>query len=208
MEFWGQSKLKQLRKITATLGLPGAVSLLSLVSAWSAIYFLLSDNPKLTVVFATAAFMLDILDGQLARRLNRASAFGRTLDSLVDLVNYSVLAGLATQHYLLPGALGFGISALIVALGVVRLALFTVTGYEEHEDRLYYTGVVTPHLSLAVLLIFLVNHFWVIPQWLVALILGVLALGQVSTIRTRKTCVLGFWIPVSIALMIGALLWL
>lgn len=200
--------MNQIKLVANNLGLAGLVSMLSLLAAWSAIYFVLQKDAKLTVVFSVVAFLLDIVDGQIARRLNKDSAFGRTLDSLVDLVNYSVLAGLATQLMLVDSALGFFTAFLIVAFGVIRLALFTVNGFDVKEEKLYYRGVVTPHLTLAVSVLYLINHFFTIEQWLIALVLSILAIGQVSTIRTRKTGVLIFWIPVSLLLVVGALVWL
>lgn len=200
--------MKQIRYVAKTVGLAGAVSMLSLLSAWTAIYFAIANQPKLTVLFSVLAFQFDILDGQIARRLGKDSQFGRVLDSLVDLVNYSVLAGLATQRFLLPNAFGFAIAFLIVAFGVIRLALFTVDGYVHAEDKLYYSGVVTPHITLAISLIFLVKHFAPIPELLIGGILALLAVGQISTIKTRKTGVLIFWIPVSLLILAGSLIWL
>ncbi|MCF8546503.1 MAG: CDP-alcohol phosphatidyltransferase family protein [Microbacteriaceae bacterium] len=200
--------MKRLRLIATHVGWAGTVTLLSLLAAWSAIAFLLDSNVRLAIVFAVVAFLLDIADGFLARKLGTTSEFGRLLDSMVDAVNYSMLAALVAERVLLPGVLGFVVGFLILACGILRLVLFTMNGFEEEGNRLYYVGVITPHLTLAVALTYLVTRFVEVPDLVVAATLGAIALAQLSTIRTRKTGVLVFWIPASIATAIGALLWL
>jgi CDP-diacylglycerol--serine O-phosphatidyltransferase len=200
--------VKRLRLIATHVGWAGSVTLLSLLAAWSAIAFLLDSNVRLAIVFAVVAFLLDIADGFLARKLGATSEFGRLLDSMVDAVNYSMLAALVAERVLLPGVLGFVVGFLILACGILRLVLFTMNGFEEEGNRLYYVGVITPHLTLAVALTYLVTRFVEVPDLVVGATLGAIALAQLSTLRTRKTGVLVFWIPASIATAIGALLWL
>lgn len=200
--------MKRLNLLASHLGWAGAVTILSLLSAWTAIAFLLEGNLRLCIVFAVVAFLLDILDGTLARRLGTASDFGRLLDSMVDAINYSLLAALVTERVLLPGPIGFAVGFLILACGILRLVLFTINGFEEDKDRLYYVGVITPHLTLTATLLYMTNAFVPLPAVLIAMVLTVVALAQLSTIRTRKTGVLIFWIPASIAIGAGALLWL
>ena len=76
---------------------------------------------------APAAFVLDVLDGRIARARHQHSALGRELDSLSDVISF----GMA------PAALGFAAglqggwdaAALIyfVCCGVSRLARYNVT---------------------------------------------------------------------------------
>jgi len=201
--------VNHIRLLAKTIGWAGAVSLLSLLAAWTAISCLLAHETRLAVVFSVSAFLLDILDGFLARKLGTDSAFGRNLDSMVDAVNYSLVAALATQLVLLPNSvLGFVVAFLILACGILRLVWFNVNGFATEGDKLYYTGVVTPHLTLAVTAIYVANHFVNLNEWIIAGILTVLALAQLSTIRTLKTGVLIFWIPASVAIAVGAWIWL
>jgi phosphatidylserine synthase len=127
---------------------------------------------------------------------------------MVDAINYSLLAALVTERLLIPNSFGFFIGFLILACGILRLVLFTIKGFQEEGSKLYYTGIVTPHLSLAVALIFLVSKVVEVPVFVSGFILIVLALGQLSTLKTLKTGVLLFWIPASVFLAIGSFLWL
>lgn len=200
--------MNHIRGIAKQVGWAGLVTILSLLSAWTSISFILSDNPKLAIIFSVLAFLLDSLDGFVARKLGTSSVFGTYFDSMVDAINYSVLAALVTEQVLLPGIAGYLIGFLILVFGILRLVLFTVNGFAKKDDKVYYVGVVTPHLTLATALIFFLSQVAEIPAWSIATVLGILAVLQLSTIKTRKTGVLLFWIPVSIAIAIGAVVWL
>lgn len=200
--------MNQIRLLAKEIGWAGSVTLLSLLSAWASIYFILEANAKLAIVFSVFAFLLDTFDGFIARRLGTSSEFGRYLDSMVDAINYSLLAALVTQRLLLPNIFGFFIGFLILACGILRLVLFTIKGFKEEGRKLYYTGIVTPHLSLAVALLFLVSKVVEVPAYVSGFLLIVLALGQLSTVKTLKTGVLLFWIPTSMLLAIGSFIWL
>ena len=78
-------------------------------------------------LLAPAAFVLDVLDGRVARSRHTNSPFGRELDSLADVISFGVA----------PAALGFAAGlrggwdwiALLyfVCCGVSRLARYNVT---------------------------------------------------------------------------------
>jgi len=207
-ESQGASFVKQIRLLAKEIGWAGTVTLLSLLSAWTSIYFILEGNARYAISFSVLAFLLDTLDGFLARKLGTASEFGRFFDSMVDAINYSLVAALVTERLLLPNIFGFLIGFLILACGILRLVLFTIKGFKEEGNRLYYTGIITPHLALAVALIFLISKMVTIPDYISALTLTGLAIGQLATFKTLKTGVLIFWIPVSLALAIGSFIWL
>lgn len=81
----------------------------------------------LAAALAPAAFILDVLDGRIARARHQHSALGRELDSLSDIISFGVA----------PAALGFAaglqggwdVAALVyfVCCGVSRLARYNVT---------------------------------------------------------------------------------
>ena len=97
---------------------------------------------------APAAFVLDVLDGRIARARHQHSALGRELDSLSDVISF----GMA------PAALGFAAglqggwdaAALIyfVCCGVSRLARYNVTAEKLAADESgkvkYFEGTPIP----------------------------------------------------------------
>ena len=96
---------------------------------------------------APAAFVLDVLDGRIARARKQHSVLGRELDSLADVISFGVA----------PAALGFAAgldggwdwAALIyfVCCGVSRLARYNVTAETLSEGGAkvrYFEGTPIP----------------------------------------------------------------
>lgn len=190
------------------IGLPGMISAVALLAAWAAILLLLNDSLKASVLCAIAAFFLDSLDGHVARKMNKTSEVGRQLDSMVDLVAYSVYAALVTSRVLLPGLEGAIVGYIIVLFGILRLIRFNADGYIEQSSKRYYRGIVVCHLSLAVIMFVLFSSFVDIPSYIITITLVTLSLLQLSHIKTRKTGMLPFWFGVAILLGFGAAIWL
>ncbi|MFM6980063.1 MAG: CDP-alcohol phosphatidyltransferase family protein [Micrococcales bacterium] len=199
--------MKRISFIAKTVGIPGAFTLASLFAAWSAITLLLLGNFRFAVICSVTAFLLDTVDGFLARKLGKVSEFGKQLDSMIDAINYSVLAALVSSQVLMPDVWGFLVGFVILACGILRLVLFNINGFVTEENKLYYVGVVTPHLTLATALLAFVNLVWATPEWVMAVILLTLGLAQLSTIKTRKSGAIIFWLPMSLLIAVGSLLW-
>ena len=96
---------------------------------------------------APAAFVLDVLDGRVARSRHTNSALGRELDSLADVISFGVapaaLAFAAGMHG------GWDWVALIyfVCCGVSRLARYNVTAESlsaGHDKVAYFEGTPIP----------------------------------------------------------------
>jgi CDP-diacylglycerol--serine O-phosphatidyltransferase len=129
----------------------GAVLLALLFTAsGDTVHFLIA------AALAPAAFILDVLDGRIARARHQHSALGRELDSLSDVISFGVA----------PAALGFAAglqggwdaAALVyfVCCGVSRLARYNVTAEKlsEGSDKMKYfegTPIPTSVLLTAVL---------------------------------------------------------
>lgn len=189
------------------IGPAGAVTILSIGASWAAISFLLTGQLKLSVLMALVAFVLDMVDGLVARRTGTASDFGRTLDSLADLLNYSVWSALAAALWITPGRWGWAVGGLIVIGGAVRLARFTVDGFDDGPIK-YYRGVVTPHLTLAAMVLLIAEGVSTVPTGVGGVVLAVLAVAQLMGFKMRKTGRQALWASLAIPLAIGAVLWL
>lgn len=205
--------MNRYKKIIQIIGWAGLTSFLSLGAAWSALVFILQHNFKFAVVFACAAFLLDATDGFLARKLGTVSEFGRQLDSMIDSINYSLFAAVFICQVLLPGTLGLVAGYTVLAFGILRLVLFNINGFYAEGDTKYYTGVVTPHLSLASLILYSVSKFtdwfnWAGSDVFIFALLIVLAVAQISTLKVRKTGALAFWIPATVAIGVCGFIWL
>jgi len=102
-----------------------------MAAIFEAMKFLVTDAPRdlyLAGLLVVAALVLDVLDGEVARRRHSASALGRELDSLADVISFGVAPALLVYKWVLyrfpvPGLI---VSFLYVACAAVRLARFNV----------------------------------------------------------------------------------
>ena len=76
---------------------------------------------------APAAFVLDVLDGRIARARNQHSTLGRELDSLADVISFGVAPAALGFAAGLTGGWDWAILIYFVCCGVSRLARFNVT---------------------------------------------------------------------------------
>lgn len=197
-------KLKPHHKLLPADYISLAVLLVSCIGIW----LLLSGEIKYAIFCGGIAFALDALDGYVARKLKQTSEFGRQMDSMIDIVNYPVFSALFIQQVLMPNIWGVLVGFFVIATAILRLINFTTNGFIKHNGKLYYRGLVVCHVSLITALLVLVTHFIEIPQFVVAIVLLIVASLQLSNIKTRKTGMLYFWLPVAIFIGVGALLWL
>lgn len=118
------------------------------------------DHAALAIVFAV---LFDGLDGRIARLTNTASAFGRELDSLADVITFgvapSLLAYLWGVRMVRPSGhpeidlrimhFGLVVCFLFLISGACRLARFNVTVNPKprnpgRPDRKYFVGMPIP----------------------------------------------------------------
>jgi CDP-diacylglycerol--serine O-phosphatidyltransferase len=160
------------------------------------------------------AWLLDNLDGRIARLTNTTSEFGVELDSIADFLSFGVAPAVlayAWGYGSTPGLekVGVAISFLFLVCGALRLARFNVmartssdafTGKTSKLDKRYFVGLPTP--GAAGLVAGLI-HFFPSPiaaqagtqrHWnslFLLAVMGSLALLMVSTLRYTKFVDLG-----------------
>ena len=191
-----------MRSFRSYVGPAGAISFVSLAASWLAIILLITHMPYLAIYSAVSAFFLDSLDCYVARKTNTESDFGRQLDSMLDFFNYSVFAALLYFLYVSSDMLGFFVGFLILLFGAFRLVRFNVEGMLAKKSNKYYEGVVVCMVSLAVVVIFLINKVTILPTIFSALVITSLSFLQASRIPVRKTNYYFLWAAVAVGLVI------
>lgn len=90
------------------------------------------------------AYLLDGLDGAVARLTNTCSQFGIEFDSLADVVSFGVAPALLSYAFALtPWGMWGGLAAgLFAVCGALRLARFNVQA--AGSDKGYFTGLPIP----------------------------------------------------------------
>ena len=120
--------------------LPNLCSLAGLVAALLGLYFAIRGINPAALVALLWALVCDWTDGRIARRMPGRTAeqreLGIQLDSLVDIVTFSVAPALLLlrvghlQPWYVPGAF------VVLAAGVIRLSYFNVFGpIDDHTNR-------------------------------------------------------------------------
>jgi CDP-diacylglycerol--serine O-phosphatidyltransferase len=87
----------------------------------------------IAAALAPLAFLLDVMDGKVARWRHQHSALGRELDSLADVVSFGVAPAALAYAAGLRGGWDMAILAYFVCCGVSRLARFNVTAEQLAE---------------------------------------------------------------------------
>lgn len=129
----------------------------------------LLNNAALAIGFA---WLLDGLDGRIARMTNATSDFGVELDSIADVITFGIAPAILAYTWCYgstPGLerLAWGVSFFFVVCGALRLARFNVmaraprfaSGASPKLDKRYFVGLPIP---AAAGLIAAITHF--IPQ--------------------------------------------
>jgi len=97
--------------------------------------------------FAPAAFAFDVLDGRIARWRQTASALGRELDSLADVISFGVAPATLAFACGMTGLWDALILVYFVCCGVSRLARYNVTAESlsgESGKVKYFEGTPIP----------------------------------------------------------------
>ncbi len=139
------------------LRLPDFFTLGNLLSGLIALAYTYQRAWNIVLIAMAVGALCDVLDGALARLLRSASAMGRELDSLADLITFGVVPAFALYHYIRPllGALPYHPEArylmlivpfLLPLLAAWRLARFNVES--RGGGDLFFSGMPTPFQGL------------------------------------------------------------
>lgn len=123
------------------------------------------------------AFIADALDGWVARKSKRKSAYGGDLDSLADIISFGVAPAVVAFTLGMRGGWDAVILIYFVACGIARLARFNVTADDlttESGKVSHFEGTPIPTSLSVVLVLFVAWRMHAVGD---ALWLGELRLG-------------------------------
>jgi len=124
------------------------------------------------------ALVFDVMDGRIARWRHRASAMGRELDSLADVISFGVAPACIAFAVGMTGLLDALVLLYFVACGISRLARYNVTAEAMSEETgkvQYFEGTPIPTSTLLVLLLVLLARLGRVEA---SLPLGIVSLGS------------------------------
>ena len=173
----------------------------SLFCSTYAIALVLSNGPDPSPeVMARACVLViwggvfDLLDGRVARAMNRYSDFGVQLDSIADVVGFGVAPALLAWVWKLQdyGFLGFSAVFAYVICAAFRLARFNVATTDASWTLSGHTQGLTTTMSggILVTLIWVANDYlldWlIVPDWVFGGFVFGLGLLMISSIPFRS----------------------
>jgi CDP-diacylglycerol--serine O-phosphatidyltransferase len=168
---------------------PNICSLIGLLSSIIGIYFSITGKYLYALIGVLWSVAFDWADGMIARNLKDRSddhrAIGVQLDSLIDIVSFSVFPAIFLLSYgrfnplFLPGAF------LIVAGGALRLSYFNVFGM---IDKKTYRGLALDNNVIILSFMFLFERFLSHQTFsvLIYAIMMILLILNLAPVRTYK----------------------
>ena len=169
--------------------IPGLMTLGNLFCGYACIVYTMRGEYAIAAPFIGFAFILDGLDGRIARMTGSEGAFGLEFDSLADMTSFGLAPALLAYSWgLTPfGRWGWAAGFIFVTCAAMRLARFNVQAGS--VDKRYFVGMPSPSAAGVV-----AATIFAYPEGLretsgaapvMALVLGP-AFLMVSTIRFRS----------------------
>lgn len=187
--------------------LPNVCSLAGLLAALLGLYFAIRGVYPAALMALLWAVVLDWSDGRLARRMKgrtaEQGAFGAQIDSLIDLVSFSVAPALLLlsvgrfSPWFVPGAF------VILATGVIRLSYFNVFGLLDDST---YRGLALDNNVLVLALLFVFEPVFGMTIFAIVLYVALMVLAalNVAPIETPKLGGRWYYAVILYALVLSA----
>ena len=125
--------------------LPSLFTVGNLFCGYACIMFAMRGDLTTAAPFIGIAFVLDGLDGRIARLTGTTSAFGIEMDSLADVVSFGLAPAVLASAWGLSelGRWGWAAGFLYVTAAAIRLARFNINA-GTHTDKRYFIGMPSP----------------------------------------------------------------
>src|SRR3954464_1091473 len=124
--------------------LPSLFTMGNMFCGYICIVYAMRGDYESAAPFIGFAFVLDMLDGRIARMTGTTSAFGVEFDSLADVISFGVAPAILSFAWGLSplGRLGWAAGFLFVAAAAMRLARFNIQS--SGGDKRYFVGLPSP----------------------------------------------------------------
>ncbi len=126
--------------------LPSLLTTGNLMCGFVALLSAARGEPQTAAFFVLLGNVFDILDGQVARRIGIATAFGIEYDSLADVLTFGVAPAFlwATAPLAPWGRWAWAVGFLFVVGAALRLARFNVGAAADEQPSPFFHGLPTP----------------------------------------------------------------
>ena len=178
---------KERLRVTA----PSMFTATNMACGFSAVPLAFNGHSHWAAILMTAAIVMDIADGAVARLVGATSPFGVQLDSLADLISFGLAPAVLVYTWVLPEwpVIAWVAAYFWLACAAFRLARFNFT-VDPTADKRYFVGMPSPGAAAVVIATVFALDFpkdKVGPSILLPAAISVIpALLMVSTVRFRS----------------------
>lgn len=133
-------------KKTGAIVLPSIFTIANMAFGFFAI-LLASDGKFVQAAwFIVLSYIMDMLDGRVARLVHGESSFGVEIDSLSDWISFGIAPAYLIYKLVLKdyGVWGYPVAFLYVLCGALRLARYNVKSHFGGSDKDYFQGLPIP----------------------------------------------------------------
>jgi len=156
---------------------PAMLTLSNAACGFLAIIFAFNLDYHLSAIMIIVAFIFDLLDGMVSRRLGAVTKLGGELDSFADSISFVVAPALLVySRYFTDFTIGIIVVLFIVVCGILRLAKFNITKGTKH-----FAGMPTPYFA-AVVIAFILGDV-ALSEEIIAIIFLILSYMMVSPLK-------------------------
>ncbi|KYC45771.1 MAG: Archaetidylserine synthase [Candidatus Methanofastidiosum methylothiophilum] len=138
------------------VSLPDIFSIANGVLGFISLYYILIGNILLSSRIVFLCIFFDSFDGFLARRNDSCADFGKSLDSLSDIISFGIVPSFIFISYGNNNILGLVVGAIYLIFGLLRLSRFNAINSEE-----YYGLPITIGAIFVILIFFAEMEFYI-----------------------------------------------
>jgi CDP-diacylglycerol--serine O-phosphatidyltransferase len=169
--------------------LPTMFSIASIFCGFYAIILSVKGEFRFVGPLIMIAFILDGLDGRIARITKTSTEFGTEFDSLADVISFGIAPAIMAYSWSLHnlGRLGLLAAFVFTICGAIRLARFNIQC--KIVDKRYFVGLPIPASAVVIAAIIFFHPGEISNRWFAisfALVVYLLSFLMVSKIRYKS----------------------
>jgi len=183
--------MKFLWTSSSHFNLANLFTFVNITAGLMATYFITQNNFFVAIILAWIGGAFDIFDGKIARKYQLSNEFGVQLDSFADFLSFVLVPVflIFQSSYVTTLNGGLLILAAITSIyyvisGLRRLIHFNLNTDAGELDN-YFTGVPTPLGAILLWLVYLLNHYEILPAIGVIFLMVLVGWSLNSQIKVR-----------------------
>ena len=133
-----------INKFRTGIYLPSVFTAINIGCGFMSVIFALEGKYSIAAWLIIIGWVMDSIDGRLARMTNTSSSFGVEFDSIADMVSFGMAPALLVWiYYLKDFRLGWAVCLLYVLTAAIRLARYNTSATIDEKSQ-YFEGLPSP----------------------------------------------------------------